>query len=273
MDLKPRQRRALEAICDTFAPGGDGLPAASEIGVADAVLDALALNPRESERKQVAQLMSLWDTRPLTALGRGGWRRFSALPQAERERVLRAWCDSRVSQRRAAFQALRKGALLMYYMAPGRDGEPSPVWEAIGYRGPLGPPPDPPPKAIRPIEPRDGETLECDVCVVGSGAGGGTAAAVLAAAGRDVLVLESGGYYDDADFDGAELAGYQRLYMSGGGAASHDQSVGLLAGTALGGGTLVNYTTSLRTPDDVRKEWASHGVGAFATQEYERSLD
>src|SRR5207247_6658844 len=157
MDLTPRQRRALEAICDTFAPGGDGLPAASEIGVADAVLDALALNPRESERKQVAQLMSLWDTPALTALGRGGWSRFSALPQAERERVLRSWCDSRVPQRRAAFQALRKGALLMYYTAPGRDGAPNPAWDAIGYAGPPGPPPDPPPKAHPPTQPRDGQ--------------------------------------------------------------------------------------------------------------------
>ena len=48
--------------------------------------------------------------------------------------------------------------------------------------------------------------------------------------------------------------------MNGGGAASHDQSVGLLAGTALGGGTLVNYTTSFRTPDEVREEWAAQGA-------------
>ncbi|MEA2389342.1 MAG: hypothetical protein QOG41_2115, partial [Thermoleophilaceae bacterium] len=257
----------------TFAPGGDGLPAASELGVVDAVLDGLALNPREAERRQVAQLMALWDTPPLTAVGGGGWHRFSALPQADRERVLLSWCDSRVPQRRAAFQALRKGALLMYYTTPGTNGDANPAWDAIGYRGPLGPPQDPPPKAITPIEPRAGETLECDVCVVGSGAGGGTAAGVLAAAGLDVLVLEAGGYYDDADFDGAELAGYTRLYMNGGGSASHDQSVGLLAGTTLGGGTVVNYTTSFRTPDEVREEWAAQGAGVFATDEYERSLD
>jgi len=32
----------------------------------------------------------------------------------------------------------------------------------------------------------------------------------LAAAGKDIVVLEAGNYYDDADFDGAELAGFQR---------------------------------------------------------------
>ena len=153
MELTPRQRKALAAICDTFAPGVDGLPAASELGVVEHVLDGLALNPREAERKQVAQLMSLWDTGPLTALGGGGFKRFSNLSQADRERVLLSWCDSRLPQRRAAFQALRKGSLLMYYAASGGNGKPNPAWDAIGYRGPLGPPADPPPKRIQPIEP------------------------------------------------------------------------------------------------------------------------
>jgi choline dehydrogenase-like flavoprotein len=273
VELSERQRRAMTAICDTFAPGDDGLPPASGLGAVDTMLEGLALNPREAERKQMAQLMSLWDTPPLTALAGGGLKRFGSLSQEERERVLLSWCDSRVPQRRAAFQALRKGALLVYYTSPGVNGKPNPVWDAIGYSGPLGPPADPPPKAIETTELRDGMTLDCDVCVVGSGAGGGAAAAVLAAAGLDVVVLEAGGYHDDGDFDGAELSGYQRLYMNGGGSASHDQSVGLLAGATLGGGTVINYTTSFRTPDDVREEWAGNGVPAFAGDDYERSMD
>jgi choline dehydrogenase-like flavoprotein len=55
--------------------------------------------------------------------------------------------------------------------------------------------------------------------------------------------------------------------------ATHDQSVSLVAGSCLGGGTVVNYTTSFRTPDDVRDEWASHGVSAFAGAEYTQALD
>ncbi|MCU0353249.1 MAG: GMC family oxidoreductase, partial [Cytophagales bacterium] len=38
-----------------------------------------------------------------------------------------------------------------------------------------------------------------DVCIVGSGAGGGMAAYMLAKAGAKVLLLEAGGYYDPAD--------------------------------------------------------------------------
>jgi long-chain-alcohol oxidase len=273
VELSSRQWRALEAICDTFAPGENGMPSASEVGVPKALVDAVARNPREAERRQTAQLLSAWDTRLLTALGGGGLERFSALPHQRREKVLLSWCDSRVPQRRAAFQALRKGALLLYYMLPGPNGGRSPVWDAIRYPGPLGKLVGAPPKAITPLAVDRDVTLECDVCVVGSGAGGGTAAGVLAAAGLDVVVLEGGDYYDDADFDGSEFDGYSHMYMNGGGLPSTDHSVTLLAGRCLGGGTTVNYTTSFRTPDDVRREWASHGVPGFTSDEYTHALD
>jgi long-chain-alcohol oxidase len=273
VELNPKQRRALDAICDTFAPGGDGMPAASSMGVPQALVDAVSLNPREAERRQTGQLLRLWDTRLLTGLGGGGFERFSELPLERREQVLLSWCDSRLPQRRAAFQALRKGVLLLYYMLPGPNGGRSPVWDAIDYPGPLGRREDAPPRALEPLPVDSDVELDCDVCVVGSGAGGGTAAGVLAAAGLDVVVLEAGDYYDDGDFDGGEYDGYRRLYLNGGGLQSTDQSVGLLAGMCLGGGTTVNYTTSFRTPDDVREEWAGHGVPAFASQDFTRSLD
>lgn len=272
MELSERQRRALEAICDTACPDADGLPTATELGVPDALLEAVDRNPRASERRQLAQLLSLWEAPPLTALGGGGLRRFSDLPRERREQVLLSWCDSRLPQRRAAFKALVRGALLFYWMLHAPDGGPSPTWADIGYPGPKGPNPDAPPPAIAPLA-IDGDTrLDCDVVVVGSGAGGGTAAGVLAAAGLDVIVLEAGGYYDDADFDGSELTAIRKLY-AGAPTASPDQGVALLAGSALGGGTVVNYSTSFRTPDAVREEWADHGVHAFRERQYTDSLD
>ncbi len=271
--LTPRQRRSLEAICDTFCPSAeDGLPSATELGVPDAVLALVARDPRVAPARELKQLLGLWDTAVLTAVGGGGWRRFSALSREQREQVLLSWCDSRVPQRRAAFHGLRKVALLTYYGLPAPDGGPSPVWKAIDYPGPPGPPENPPPKQLTPLPIPQDTTLDCDVCIVGSGAGGGVAAAVLSQAGFDVVVLEAGGYHDDADFDGGELAALSTLY-AGAPAATHDQSVGLIAGATLGGGTVVNYSTSFRTPEDVRAEWASHGMPAFASEEFGASLD
>jgi choline dehydrogenase-like flavoprotein len=96
---------------------------------------------------------------------------------------------------------------------------------------------------------------------------------VLAQAGLDVIVVEAGGYHAEDEFDGAELKAVENLYLNGGGIATHDQSVGLIAGATLGGGTVVNYTTSFRTPDGVREEWASHGASAFAGDDYTGALD
>src|SRR5947209_7368031 len=272
LKLSPRQQRALEDICDAFCPSGDGLPSARELGVADALVGAVANNPRASERRQLAALLAAWNSPALGPLGGVGLKSFATLAPQQREQALLSWGDSRLPQRRAVFQALRKGALLFYYMLPGRDGGRNPAWDAIGYDGPLGPLEGAPPKALRTTETGAGGTLECDVVIVGSGAGGGAAAGVLSGAGLDVIVVEAGDYYDDQDFEGSELGAFTRFYM-GAPAATHDQSVGLVAGACLGGGTVVNYTTSFRTPDEVRAEWAAQGVPAFTSGDYTESLD
>ncbi len=75
------------------------------------------------------------------------------------------------------------------------------------------------------------ELIEADVCIVGSGAGGGVIAGELAAAGKSVCVLEMGGYHDDRDFDGLELSAYQRLYLNGGPFPTAEGQVAIVAGT------------------------------------------
>ncbi len=273
MQLTPRQERALKAICDTFAAGDKGVPSASQLGVPEAVTHILDRIPRAVERNQLALLLSLWDSSLLGLLSGAGFNSFSEMPLRSREQVLEGWRDSGLSQRRAAYHALRKATLLLYYALPGPRGGKNPLWGHLHYPGPAGAPANPAPRAIQPLRIDRDTHLDCDVCVVGSGAGGGAAAGVLAAAGLDVVVLEAGGYFDDADFDGGELAGLNRLYMQGGTSATADQGIILLAGECLGGGTVVNYCTSFRTPQDVREEWAAHGVPQFAAETYTRSLD
>ena len=268
-----RQRAALTAIVDTFAPGVDGLPSASEHGVVETIEEAVGANPRKAERRQVAQLLGLWDTALLTAVGGGGLKRFSGLPQSRREDVLRAWRDSRAAQRRGAYQALRRAALLMYYMKPGPDGRTSPMWDHIGFPGPPGKVDDAAAPAFEPIVADRDMDIDCDVVVVGSGAGGGPAAAVLSNAGLDVVVLEAGDYVPESELEGSEFQGYGSLYLNGGAMASQDGGTGLLAGSTLGGGTAINYTTSYRTPDAVREEWARAGATGVDGGDYDAAMD
>jgi choline dehydrogenase-like flavoprotein len=107
--------------------------------------------------------------------------------------------------------------------------------------------------------------LSADVCVIGTGAGGAVTAAVLAQAGLDVLMIEEGGYYTSADFTMREKDCVPRLYQEDGTRSTADASIALLQGRAVGGTTVVNWTTSFRTPEDVVAHWAvKHSVGGFS---------
>lgn len=254
MELNRAQRRALDALADTLHPG------AVELGVPQAFLDLLVPRLRLAEQRQLRGLLGLF-----AATG------FPRRPRERREQALLAWADSRVPLRRRGFHSLRKGLLLLAYSLRDCDGR-NPNWEAIGYPGPRGAPGEPAGAPLEVRVPAADTELDCDVCVVGSGAGGGVAAAVLAEAGLDVVVLEAGGAYDERDFDGGELDGLRRRYLGGGTTASDDWTVSVLAGAALGGGTVVNYTTSFRPPPEVREEWATHAP-ALGSAEFDRALD
>src|SRR5258707_7456857 len=273
MELTPRQHRALCSICDTFLPAAPGWPSAVERGVPDALAAALDFNPRAIYRWEFLNLLDIWDSSLHSFVEAGSWSQFSRLSQADQHKVMLSWADSRLTMRRAAFQALRKAVGFLYVMLPGAAGEVNPVWQQLGFPGPIGVQRPAEPKSLKVVVPDKEMALSCDVCVIGSGAGGGVAAAVLAAAGKEVIVLEAGGYFDDADVDGGQLPGHQRLYAECGFASTRDHSVGFLAGECVGGGTVVNYCTSFRTPDEIRDEWADEGVEWMRGLEYTKSLD
>ncbi len=185
-------------------------------------------------------------------------RPFTAMSRPERERYLLSWADSAVPLRRKAFQAVKRASLFFAY-GSSADGH-NPLWEGIGYERPvlLPLPDDPTAFASRPT--RDGEVIEADACVVGSGAGGSVVAAELAAAGRRVVVLEQGRSWTEADLDAREAASLARLMWERGLGASDDLAVAILAGAAVGGGTVVGWSTSLRLPPAVRAEWTALGI-------------
>jgi choline dehydrogenase-like flavoprotein len=107
------------------------------------------------------------------------------------------------------------------------------------------------------LEPR-GEGEECDVAIVGSGAGGAAAAATLAEAGLDVLVLESGPYVDRATYPTDPLEGLPLLYRDGGMTiAAGKPAIPIPVGRTVGGTTVINSGTCFRAPDEVLADWRS----------------
>src|SRR5262245_29618077 len=103
--------------------------------------------------------------------------------------------------------------------------------------------------------------LTVEVCVIGSGAGGAVTAATLAAAGREVLVVEEGEHRTRKDFTMREDVAFAHLYQEAAARATSDLGIAILQGRAVGGTTVVNWTTSFRTPDEVLEHWRTrHGV-------------
>ena len=104
-------------------------------------------------------------------------------------------------------------------------------------------------------------TLEADVAIVGSGAGGGTTAEILSAAGFKVLLIEEGPLKTSSDFKMLEHEAYANLYQEGIGRMSKDGAITIMQGRAVGGTTLINWTSSFRTPAPTLEHWArEHGV-------------
>lgn len=110
--------------------------------------------------------------------------------------------------------------------------------------------------------------LEADVVVVGTGAGGGTTAEILSAAGLKVLLVEEGPLKTSSDFKMQEADAYPELYQEGIGRMSKDGAITILQGRAVGGTTLINWTSSFRTPEPTLQHWAQvYGVKGHSAED------
>ena len=103
------------------------------------------------------------------------------------------------------------------------------------------------------------ERLECDVVIVGSGAGGGVTADLLSAAGLSVVIVEEGPLRSSTDFRRQqERDAYPALYQDAASRKTADKAIGILQGRCVGGSTTVNWTSSFRTPSATLAYWRSH---------------
>ncbi len=114
----------------------------------------------------------------------------------------------------------------------------------------------------------DGTVLEADVIIIGTGAGGGTTAEILANAGLKVLMLEEGPLKSSDDFRMDEREAYRDLYQESAGRMSKDGAMSILQGRCVGGTTVINWTSSFRTPEPTLAHWASEfGVQGMSSSE------
>ena len=94
-----------------------------------------------------------------------------------------------------------------------------------------------------------------DVCIVGSGAAGCVLAYKLSQAGREVAVLEKGGYYPKDWIMKAREEDLLALWKCAGEQLSRSFSANVAQAECVGGGTVLNYGVCFDTPPPVLEYW------------------
>ena len=244
-------RATALAVARAAMPAGARFPAADERTVdrAERVLSGFG-------RGTVARwgtLMRLFEhAARVSHRGRG----FSALPGDEAEAMLARWAvgDADVGRRTMAL-ALTAPLKIAYFDDPA-------IYRALGGTWRFGPVAKESPRWMRQVtageELTDDVDLECDVVVVGTGAGGAVVACELARRGFAVLMLEEGRYHTRADFDGRGIDNIRRFYRGRGTVGTVGNTfIPLPMGRLVGGSTAVNTGTCWRTPEWVLDRWAT----------------
>lgn len=111
-----------------------------------------------------------------------------------------------------------------------------------------------------------------DVLVIGSGAGGAVTAARLAEAGRSVLVVEEGPWYDPDAHEPSSLDEFVARYRHQGAcAALGNPGIAFAEGRCVGGSTEINMGLYHRLPAHFAAEWRTrYAIADFDTATLDR---
>ncbi|MBC7897105.1 MAG: GMC family oxidoreductase N-terminal domain-containing protein, partial [Cytophagaceae bacterium] len=286
LDLRPSSpaRRTLDALARIVVPQAfEDTPAADDVmrtlaarlaslppHIATGIASALRVLQNPILRWGISHRLAAWD----------------ALPAEARLAAFERWGRSSFGPARTVYQAVRRLLLSTYYGSAGGHhdvGILPPLHRrkpVLAWEGPLDSPIPPNDAGVveragrQQLVPRANPMrtlphqavtlgsglrgtfrLSADVVVIGSGAGGSLMASRLAAAGLEVLILESGPWLQGADFTEDEATLIPRLFAEAGMRATDDLAVSILQGGAAGGGTTVNWMMMHRPGEHVLHEW------------------
>ena len=227
-----------------MAPGIDGLPAAErDVDVSGPVASFIgSLAPPLLLRLRLGLRAFEWLPFP--------WR-FSRLDPEAAQDFLRKLDSSRFPLHHDLLLMGKLFSTLGYAVAPEVEARIGTVTTCALADGTL---PEPA-GSLGETEPR-GEGEECEVVIVGSGAGGAVAAATLAEAGVDVLVLEAGDHYNRDNYPADRLEAIQTLYREAGLTIAEGRPpIPVPVAKVVGGTTVINSGTCFRAPDSILDSW------------------
>lgn len=257
--LTRRERTILQAFAEVLLPlSPSGLEMERLVDRVDDHLGHLTKDNRMAWRG------CLWLFDLLAFFYYGKCRRMSRMSPELRTRYVNAWHHTWWSVKRTIKRYLEAIVFMNYYALPE-------VERRIGFVPEFHPPSGsrdfPSANLVREFPPADVE-CEVDVCVVGSGAGGAFTAMALAQAGRRVVIVEEGGFFDTNDFGGDAITMTKRLYRAGGLTNTFGWPTILVpVGRCVGGTTLINSGTCFRTPAKIFQWWVDrYGLSTWSPE-------
>jgi hypothetical protein len=247
--LGERERRIVRAIAAAIVPSGTVFEAGGE-GTLRRFEQWLA----GASTLQMRVIRSLLWAAELGAVVSTG-SRLTALAPERAARFFEEWSSSRLYARRVLLRAILSPIKIAHFDDPR-------AFEAIGcrsfhaHRPPLAEP------ARWTQQMMDGRAidedtdLECEVVVVGTGAGGAACAHELAMRGRAVLLLEEGDFHGRSALSGRTQPMIKKLYRDQGvTVAFGNVGIPLFAGRGVGGTTTINSGTCYRAPERTFRRW------------------
>jgi choline dehydrogenase-like flavoprotein len=243
--------RSALALARALIPGSERVPGADEATVR-AADDTVAHVAPWLSRAWLAAQRAL----DVAAIARTG-RRLSALDPDRVEEVVRAW------QRDPVMRQPLNVASIVYKLVHFDRPE---VIAAMGGRPNVAGNLDRPrwlAQVHRADEWSEGD-IECDVVVIGTGAGGAVVGRELAERGLAVAFVEEGEHYRRDAFDGSLVRAHQRFYRAA--VAVGNVMIPVFIGRLVGGSTAINGGTCFRTPAWVLDRWCEE----LATDDFSR---
>ncbi|ORX56201.1 long-chain fatty alcohol dehydrogenase [Hesseltinella vesiculosa] len=253
----------------------------SDWSVFEECLSYIARTVNAQKRQELSKLLGLLSSgATMGILSQGShWSPFASLSNREREQLILRWQNSRLATLRAIARTLVSLTIMATYNRP----EAQALHSAIGFpshdpvrSGDDYVPPGGYPERLTmwsTEQALNAQGNRFDAIVIGSGAGGGVAAATLAEAGKSVLVIEKGPYVHESEFELNEAKGISRLYEKQCIFPSDRGNLTYMAGSLFGGSTTVNWSATLKPQHFVREQWAREGLEYYLTQQFTDDLE
>jgi len=239
--LTPAQRRAALAFAEAIVPGSDRVRPADErtVGLTEQVVEHVSPWVSALWRNGLALL----DRAAVLSTGRS----FAKLGEHDQQRLLARWEKDPVMRApllavATAFKFTHFDTLEVYEGLGGKlnvvQHLEQPRWLS----------------QILPAESWDErETIECEVVVVGTGAGGAVVGKELADRGLAVVFVEEGEHHRRDAFTGSSLQAHFDFYR--GSVTLGNAAMPIFMGRLVGGSTAINTGSCFRTPPWVLDRW------------------